>query len=252
MENIDPIRELIPAYALDSLDPEEAELVARHLAECPECQLEFASYSELVGSLALAVPMHPAPPELKARILSAAHASAQSMPLPANYPQTSRIAKPARAKSGWANIFQQALPAWGLLSILLIGILAISNLRLNQRIASLEAARPEFATVQLSGADNSPNAVGMLVISPDGQNGSLVVDQMPVLEDNQDYQLWLIKDGQRTSGGVFHSYSNGYGVLWIHADQPLISYEEVGVTIEPAGGSPAPTGAKIIGGLIQN
>ena len=54
--------------------------------------------------------------------------------------------------------------------------------------------------------------------------------------------------GQRTSGGVFSVYDEGYGVLKIDAPEPLISYQNVGITIEPAGGSPGPTGERVLGG----
>lgn len=247
MDTHDSIHALIPAYALGSLDPQEAELFASHLVQCPPCKAELASYQDLVGVLALAVPQRSAPPELKGRILTAAH----SPRIPVQAVRRPSQEKPQRARRGWSNMFRSLMPAWGVLSLLLIGVLAISNLRLSQRIQSLEQGQPEFQTVNLSGTDLAAQAVGMLVISPDGMSGSLVVDRMPALADNQDYQLWLIKNGQRTSGGVFHSYSNGYGVLWIHSNDPLISYSEIGVTLEPSGGSPAPTGEKIIGGLIQ-
>ncbi len=247
MDTHDSIHELIPAYALGALDPQEAELFANHLAECAPCREEIASYQDLVGVLALAVPERSAPPELKGRILSAVHPAQETVV----GTKSITLEKPERARRGWSSYFHSVMPAWGVLSLLLIGVLAISNLRLNQRIASLEQSQPEFQTVNLRGTSSAAQAVGMLVISPDGQSGSLVVDRMPALADNQDYQLWLIKDGERTSGGVFHSYTNGYGVLWIHTDDPLISYTEVGITVEPSGGSLEPTGEKIIGGLIQ-
>ncbi len=247
MDTHESIHELIPAFALGALDPQEAELFTSHLAQCESCREEIASYQDLVGVLALAVPVRSAPPELKNRILSAAHPAQKSVH--ETHLQSQEKSEPARRS--WTGFFQTVMPAWSVLSLLLIGMLAISNLRLTQRIESLEQSQPEFQTVNLRGTSSAAQAVGMLVISPDGQSGSLVVDRMPALADNQDYQLWLIKDGERTSGGVFHSYSNGYGVLWIHTDDPLISYTEVGITVEPSGGSPAPTGDKIIGGLIQ-
>ena len=78
-----------------------------------------------------------------------------------------------------------------------------------------------------------------------------MVDGLPPLDATHQYQLWLIRDGQRTSGGVFHSYASGYGVLWIHAEQPLVSFDGFGVTVEPSGGSPDPTGDKIMGGNLN-
>ena len=90
----------------------------------------------------------------------------------------------------------------------------------------------------------------MLVISSDGEHGTLVVDGLPPLDASQQYQLWLIQDGQRTSGGIFSVDGEGYGSLWITSPKPLISYQAVGITVEPAGGSPAPTGERVLGGEL--
>jgi anti-sigma-K factor RskA len=248
MNTHEQIHELLPAYSLDCLDDAEAEQVAIHLAECPACRQELASYQELVGVLALAAPESSPSPVLKERILAA------TRPAPAPAPtkvQTKAEGRQDRPQRKPFNFFQLALPAWSVLSLVLIVWLGVSNFRLDQRLADLELSRQGFTTVALNGTGTSANPVGVLVINPDGKYGSLVVDRMRVLADNQDYQLWLVKDNQRESGGVFHTYSNGYGVLWIHAEQPLASYDSVGVTIEPSGGSPNPTGDKIIGGSIN-
>lgn len=47
---------LLPAGALDCLDPDEAEALARHLADCPPCVEELARYQALVGALAPVAP----------------------------------------------------------------------------------------------------------------------------------------------------------------------------------------------------
>lgn len=247
MDEHEQIRELIPAHSLGCLDPAEAAIIAEHLEKCPPCREEYDRNFELVGMLALAVPQKTPSPDLKERILSAARAS------PIAKAETNRPFPEVPSKPGnkRGNFFQLALPAWGVLSLILVAMLSIGNLRLAQRINALEQAQPGFQTIKLKGTDLSPAAQGLLVISPDGQNGSLVVDQMPPLSENQDYQLWLIKDNLRTNGGVFHSYSDGYGVLWIHTTEPLISYDEVGVTVEPLGGSLAPTGDRILAGRLR-
>ena len=94
----------------------------------------------------------------------------------------------------------------------------------------------------------TPNATGLLIISRDGEHGALVVDGLPDLSEAQEYQLWLIRDGQRTSGGTFFLNKTGYGILWVRSPEPLDSFSGFGITIEPEGGSPDPTGDKVLGG----
>jgi anti-sigma-K factor RskA len=93
-------------------------------------------------------------------------------------------------------------------------------------------------------------AKGLMVLTGDGRSGTLVVDGLPKLGPERQYQLWLIQDGQRTSGGVFSVDSWGYGAMVIESERPLDSFQSVGVTIEPAGGSPGPTGEKVLSGEL--
>jgi anti-sigma-K factor RskA len=131
----------------------------------------------------------------------------------------------------------------------LILILAASNLTLWRQVNRLSAAQQTaLRTINLTGTDAAPGATGLLVISLNGEHGTLVADDLPELSDQQQYQLWLIdSNGNRTSGGVF-SVRDGYGAVWVRSPQPLAQYVGFGVTIEPSGGSAAPTGEKVLGG----
>jgi anti-sigma-K factor RskA len=97
---------------------------------------------------------------------------------------------------------------------------------------------------------NNKIATGILVINQEGTLGTLVVNGLTKLDPSQQYQIWLIKDGIRTSGGVFSVFGSGYGYLYIRSPEPLGSYTSFGVTIEPKGGSPGPTGDKVLGGNL--
>ena len=104
--------------------------------------------------------------------------------------------------------------------------------------------------VNLDGTEFSPGATGMIVMSRNGEYGTLVVDHLPALSPEEQFQLWLIQDGKRTSGGVFSVSPEGYASLVISSPHPLDNYGSFGITIEPAGGSPGPTGEKVLGGNL--
>ena len=73
------LHELSAGYALDALEPDERDAFERHLADCPECQEEIASFWEVAGALAVAAD-GPAPsPELRDRILADARAEKQTV-----------------------------------------------------------------------------------------------------------------------------------------------------------------------------
>lgn len=68
------LHDLTAAYALDALDPDEAEAYERHLSQCEECREQLAELNETATALAFGA-VAPTPPErLRASILDAAAA----------------------------------------------------------------------------------------------------------------------------------------------------------------------------------
>ncbi len=234
--------DLLPAYTLDCLDEEELVRVSEHLAVCAECRAELRSYQAVTDQLALAVPQAPPPTRLKRQLTDRIQ---PSHPTPSSQPGSSWWQR-------WTNLMQRTTPVWGLVSLFLILVLAVGNLLLWQRVNQVETTTHAQAmrTVTLSGTQAVPGAAGLIIISLDGRHGTLVVDDLPRLDPEQQYQLWLIQDGQRTSGAVFSVSQDGYGSVWVSSPQPLSSYSAFGITIEPAGGSLGPTGDKVLGGTL--
>lgn len=234
--------ELLPAYALDCLDEEEFILVSEHLARCAGCHAALRSYQAVVDQLALTVPEADPPADLKGRLMDRIQPARPVASQQPRLPWWRRL----------STFMQRTTPAWGLASLLLIVALAVSNLwlwvQLNRQPVWIEPR--VMQTVILTGTEAAPEATGLLVLSLDGQHGTLVVDKLPPLDPERQYQLWLIEDGGRTSGGVFSVSQNGYGSVWVSSPQPLSSYSAFGITIEPEGGSPGPTGEKVLGSTL--
>ena len=240
MSSCNHVQELLPVFALDALEGDETVQASEHLAACPACRAELAAFQAVADQLPLAVPDAAPAADLKQRLMARV--------------QPSRPAVPAAApRAPWwqplADWMRRAMPAWGAVSVVLIVALSVSNLLLWQR-ATRSNVTPQpgaMRTMGIQGTDAAPDAIGTVVIDADGDHGALVVDGLPLLDVDHQYQVWLIKDGQQTSGGIFSVDEEGYGVHWLSAPQPLSSYDALGVTIEPAGGSPGPTGDKVLG-----
>jgi anti-sigma-K factor RskA len=241
----------LPAYALGCLDPEEQQRTAAHLEQCSACRDELRAYEAVVGQMAFAAPEASPPQRLKDAILQQALGSSRRQrsetPVEAGVP-------PSRSFSDqlaffFASLGRGRMPAWGLVSLALIAILAVSNLLLWQQ--TREPSAPEagsFRVVELTADETDSAITGLVVISPDGRYGTLVVNGLDVLPLDKQYQLWLAVGDRRDSGGVFSVSRSGYGALEISAPQPLREYARVGITIEPSGGSPGPTGDRVLGG----
>ena len=233
--------DLLPAYSLNCLDEEESAHVSRHLAVCAQCSLELIAYQQVSNALALAAPQVEPPARLKSALIE----KIQSLP---------KRNQEAEKRSSWClellTAFKQFSPALSLASLTLVVLLGTSTLFLWGQIQDLRASQQQtqLRVISLKGTEFVPGATGVIVVSTDGMHGTLVVDKLPVLGGEQQYQLWLIQDGERTSGGLFSIQNDGYGSVWVEAPRPLIAYTSFGVTIEPAGGSSRPTGDKVLGG----
>jgi anti-sigma-K factor RskA len=225
------VRESLPAYALGCLDEEEASRVAEHLESCAACRAELLAYEAVAAQLALGAPDAVPRAGLRGRIMGRAQAA------PAGPPR--------RESRRWGS---RVAPAWGLAALVLLVALIASNLWWWQR--SDRVGPGEMQVVAMAGTERVPKATGTLLISADGEYGTLIVDGLPALDPGLGYQLWLIHDGQRVSGGVFAVSAEGYGVLEVSSPKPLSSYSAFGVTVEPAGGSPGPTGDKVLDGSL--
>lgn len=239
LENEHPL-DLIPAYALDSLDQAETLLVAQHLSDCESCRQELKLYQQLADRLPFALVQAEPPPSLKRNLLS----KLSARPSPDEQPAAE--ARPLSWLQRLTRSLGGAAPAWGLASLAVMALLVASNLFMWRQVSQLR--RVEMPIFALQGTGLAPGAAGTIVVSRDGVHGALVVDGLKPLDPGQQYQLWLIRGGARASGGVFSVDEFGYATLYVDAPRPLSSYDSSGITIEPYGGSPAPTGEKVMGG----
>jgi anti-sigma-K factor RskA len=231
------ITDFLPAYALGCLETEEEQRVAEHLASCEFCQEELINYQELAGRIAASVEQIEPPERVKRALMERAIGEGRARELPEKRP------------AWWERWGRKLAPATAAIGLVLILILGVSNLFLWRQVRELRAAQnTELRTVALHGTDAMPSSTGVIILSLDGRWGTLVVDRLEPLNENQDYQLWLIRDGERDDGGVVIVNPEGYGWVYIHSPEPLASYTAFGVTIEPKGGSPGPTGEKVLGG----
>lgn len=236
------VLDLLPAYAIGSLDADELHRVEEHLLGCWICRDESRAFQAVADELSLAAPIAVPSPDLRDRLMQRVRSTRVKV--------EEKVSQPLVRRPFWERL----LPAWGLASLFLILGLAASSFILWQRINNLEYATAPggMRAVPLRATDAAPHATGFVLVSADGGEGALVVDGLPPLGENQQYQLWLSRDGQRTSGAVFSTDEKSYGGTRIRAPRSLLEYSAVGITIEPAGGSSQPTGQQVLAGLLPN
>ena len=235
-----PFREDIPAYALGALDAEEVAALEAHLKTCDSCQAELAEYRALSDSLLTAIPPKQPSAGLRKRLQSRLPGAQKSPP----------------PRRNWSWSFSQLAMAGALVLLLamnLYSVLQVRTLQLEQARLARQYRTGETVLSMLSYpttqrlAINSDQVVGSLLLDEDRDIVALIVWNMPELPENQTYQIWLIDpQGGRVSAGLFRPEGEqAYTTQIVFPKQSLSHFTGMGVTVEPAGGSEAPTGERI-------
>jgi anti-sigma-K factor RskA len=249
--------DLIPAYAIGALDPDERAEVEAFLTADAEARELLAEYQALSDSLILTTPVKRAPSHLNAdlrqrlaasRPISAAPASTRTTPT-APIP----IAKPVRRTQTWTPYVLAAAAAFA--------IVVATILLLRPKTPPTDPAqRYEWIIAQagaqripLAPTEPGPDMAGELVLTADGQYGVIKVWGLPPIQGDQTFQLWLIDDSGAHSGGLLEfaqPQGPNYISLPIPSEKAADDYDAFGLSIEPEGGSPdpnGPTGDRVFG-----
>jgi anti-sigma-K factor RskA len=162
---MDP-HELTAAYALDALDPDEAEAYERHLSQCEECREQLAELNETAAALAFGTTA-PAPPErLRASILDAA----------------------AAERSNVVPLLRRRWVARGLA----VAAAAVACIVVGLAVSLSKSTNKEVIGLSLSRGAN-------------GQ-ASIRVSGLPAAPDGKTYEAWVIPVGQAPRpAGLFRS-----------------------------------------------
>lgn len=212
----------LPVFALGSLSEAERAEVAAHLRTCAECRRDLAAYEATVAQLAAATPSQVAPGTVKTRLM--------------------KQVRRTKSDPWWASSQRQL--AFAVVGVMIIAGLTVSNILLWDALQKqpTQTQVASAVTISLENTGILDEGEGLLIVSADGQNATLIVENMPALSPEQQYQLWLILGDQPASAGVFSVSSSGYYALAVSSEIPLDSYTAFGLSIEPYGGSQSPTG----------
>jgi anti-sigma-K factor RskA len=260
---MDPrIEELLPFYVLEALTEDERELVESYLAEHPEARAQVQELQSGASALPYGIsPVEP-PPHVKEALLKRVVADAvvrgrASAPV-------SVSSQPVRRGIRFEDVFRFLSLAAAAAAILWAFVLNGQIARLQNEISALNervAAHSEsidriisglpqtgpsnVITVSLKGTEAQPGAQGQLIADPNEESAVLVISGLPPLEAGKTYQVWLIGDAP-VSAGLLTVDENGQAVLIVTTEAPIGSFQSLGVSIEPLGGSPQPTGDIVI------
>lgn len=231
----DELKELLAPYALGAVTTEEERAVKSHIKSCEECMREAEGFSGAAASLALAVDEAPVPAGFADAIL----AQVQS-----ERPEVSS----APAVSWWYR-WRIAVAGVAAVSVAATIVLASALVALRGEVRQYESAVPPLVQGEGMTLEGAGGAVARMVPTEDG--ATFFASGLGEAPDRRTYQLWLMEceDPEDvatcvpTSVGTF-DVAGGIAVL--ETGSSLEGYDRAAVTVEPEGGSEAPTTTPVI------
>ena len=254
--------DLVAAYALGALGPEEARAFEAFLADSPETQRQVGEYRDVAALLALAGPETGPGPDLRGRVLERIRSQkVEALPVQAS----SRPARPGPAM--WLALAASLLAAVGLGANLVSTrgrlaaletelaargeTLAETQRRLSEREATLNSIlEPGVQLFQLTSTGDPDPGIQLFW---DRQRHLAILHgfRLKPVPPGRAYQLWFIKDGKPVPSITFKPEPTGYAKVEevvVPADGVLSA---AAVTVEPENGSPQPTSPIVLVGALQ-
>jgi anti-sigma-K factor RskA len=244
--------ETLPALALGALDDHERLNVTAHIDACPDCQEQYRQYVGISHGLLKAIPQRIPPAALKRSLMMAIDA-----------PKKNRFLS-VRAWFGGAHPLQRWTLGSAFLAVLIVFSLfgtryvdlanqqnALAQQLHEQQLMIAILSHSDKQSIAMLGTAEAKGATATLMFESQATSGVLLVHNLPALPATQSYQLWLVdSSGKRDSGAVFNvsADASGTATLVVYAPQALKNYVKCGVSIEPRGGSPKPTGPAALTG----
>jgi anti-sigma-K factor RskA len=232
----DEMNELYELYVLGALEQEETAAMEEHVrTQCEYCMAHISDAALVVASLSGLADSQKPPARLRQRVIT--------------------LVKPETTKTrGW--FWAVAALSAACVALITLAVSSRSSIRTyRDQISELTAersqlreaveilSRSETRTVQFGRADDQ--AHGRVFVN---RNRGLVFvgSQLPQLAANRTFQLWLIPAaGAPQSAGVFRP--NPAGDFVNVQTRPIdTGIQAVAVSVEPEGGSPAPTTTPIL------
>jgi anti-sigma-K factor RskA len=260
----DRYRELVPLFALDALDGDEALEFRRHLATCAACRAELAVFERAAAGIGASVTPVPPPPGLRRRVLAAVGAP---------------LAPPSLARRPPAFPWLGALATAAAL-VLGLGLLATRDElrreraraqalaaeaeRARQQVADLQQALAEARSVRdlvvgpdsqltlLAGLPAAPGARARMFWNASTREAVLIASGLPEPPPGKAYEVWVIGPSKQPApAGVFKPATDGTALVHLPRVEETARPHTFAVTLEPAEGRPSPTGPMVLAGAVS-
>lgn len=247
----EPFDTLASLHALRALDGEDLRDFEAHLgAGCARCEAAVRQTEQALARAAMAGPPEPPPAAVRESVLRRAAPRARRGPrwLPwAIGIGAAAVAAGAISAAYVAARYEARLGQMARETSAARERLAVSEAALREEVDSYRAAAellrdPATQMVELRGQGGAVARV----LWTEKAGGLLVATKMPPAPAGKAYALWTLEGDVPRSAGVFVPDDAGRATLKVAARGAGAPVKVLAVTLEPAAGVPAPTGAVVL------
>ena len=223
------LHHLAAAYALDALDGAERVAFEAHYPTCEICRQEVEQFRETAGLLASATAVEP-PSHLERSVLDEISRTRQLSPIAGEV-----IALDERRRRPASALWLASAAA---VVVLVVGAVALIGFRGGPSGVEDVLAAPDALVTTLQLTPDGDTGTFQVVWSADRDRVAVIANGLPDPGPGRVYELWAIVDGTPVPAGLFEPTD---GLLRAATGIDDVDAAAWGVTVEPAGGSDAPT-----------
>lgn len=232
-------------YISGACTDEDKRAFERHLPNCADCRAEIDELRLVWEAFPDSMERIEPPKDLKKQVMDAALAAdgdrkpASSRPSAKRWITRALVSVAALvfiAGSVWNyGLYRERMAA----PLTLEQALDIPAMQIEQ----LVSLKPEDSQAE--------RAYGVACIVNNGQSKQFIVYVFgaQATAGSQAYQVWLLQDGQRRSAGTFRVDEQGIGVLALPIASDSLTFDSIGITLEPDDRGDQPRGNKKFGSI---
>ena len=232
---------LTGAYAVDAID-DQAELrrYERHMRRCQQCISEVRGMTETAARLGFAA-AQPAPAGLRDRVLDSV-AQTRQLPPAVDHHRARPAARTSQLpRLGWVVAAVSLVLIFVLTAALLQAHNQLDQARSRQAALAAVLAAPDARAVT---APTSAGGRATVVYSLRKHSLIVTLAQLPSPPAGKVYELWLLGPPRVRPAGLLPAGTRGRSAPVLVAG--LVGGDQLGLTVEPAGGTSRPTTTPIL------
>ena len=248
---------LTGAYALNAVNDAERADFERHALGNAETREEVRSLSASAALLAYDIPEETPPPELKANVMAAIRNTRQ---LPASNVVRDISSARSRTQRESAPQHRRCVPLVSAAAALaVLGGVGVGGWAIGQNSQSSQVnqadqvQRQQQALLAIMASPDAKIATssiadgGTVTVASSGKanQAAVMVKDLPAPPAGKTYELWFISATGAVAAGLMTDHDPAVPSMQV-LNGPLGGATHVGITVEPAGGSPKPTTTPIL------